>query len=131
VLRAGGALALVWNMRDTTQPLQRGLEAMLAPFRRDAGAESGAWREPFARSQLFGGLEEARFRHEQRLTVAGLCDRVASTSFVATLPERERQALLGRVRALASGLDEPFPFPYVTEVYLARATAPAASSRAS
>jgi hypothetical protein len=30
----------------------------------------------------------------------------------------DRDSLLVRVRALAHGLDEPFPFPYLTEVHV-------------
>jgi len=120
VLRAGGALVLVWNMRDVEHPLQRGLEDLLAPLRRIADAGSVDWRGALARSGLFGEPEEASFRHEQRLTVDGLCERVASTSFVATMAPAERDELIARVRALADGLDEPFAFPYVTEVSIVR-----------
>lgn len=120
VLKRGGALALVWNMRDLADPLQRGVEDLLAPLR-DGAAVKPAWREPLARSPLFSAPEVARFRHEQRLGLEGLCERVASTSFVAAMPIEEREELLARVRALATGLDEPFALPYVTKVYVARA----------
>jgi hypothetical protein len=39
-----------------------------------------------------------------------------STSFVAAVEPEERDRLLGRVRALADGLPEPFPFRYQTDV---------------
>ena len=117
VLRSGGALALVWNMRDLDDPVQRGVEELLAPLRgRVTAQREGKWRAPFAASPLFGDLETAEFRYEQRFTVEDLVDRVASTSFVAAMDPTERAPLLDRVRALAAGRDEPFPFPYVTEV---------------
>jgi hypothetical protein len=56
------------------------------------------------------------FEYEQRLTTDGLCDRVASTSFVATLAPVDREELLGRVRSLTRGLAEPFACPYKTQV---------------
>ena len=119
VLQAGGHLALVWNMRDLDDPVQRGVEDLLLPFRGPVNAQrEGRWRVPFAASPLFGELETAEFRYEQQFTAEDLADRVASTSFVAAMNEAERAPLLDRVRALVDGVDEPFPFPYVTEVLL-------------
>jgi SAM-dependent methyltransferase len=117
VLRPGGSLVLVWNMRDLRDPVQRGVEDLLAPLRAFTPQQQlGAWREPLARSPLFGEGASRRFRFEQRFTADDLCARVASTSFVAAMPALEREALLARVRAAVHGLPEPFPFPYETEV---------------
>jgi SAM-dependent methyltransferase len=119
VLRPGGYLALFWNSRDLGDPVQRGVEELLRPLRRAVTAQhEGAWRPPLERSPLFGPREERSFRYEQRFRTDDLCDRVASTSYVAALPAVEREELLVRVRALTHGLAEPFPFPYKTEVYV-------------
>jgi hypothetical protein len=56
------------------------------------------------------------FDYEQRFTTDDLCDRVASTSFIAALPVGAREELLMRVRDLTRGVEEPFPYPYKTEV---------------
>lgn len=121
VLKPGGCLALIWNSRDMADPLQRQLEDLLAPLRQEVIAQlEETWRAPLEQSPLFGPLEEARFRIEQAMTVEGVCDRVTSTSFVAAMEPDEREALLERVRALVAGRDEPFAFPYVTELYVAR-----------
>ena len=119
VLRPGGHLALFWNSRDLDDPLQNGVEELLRPIRGTVATQlEGAWRKPLDRSSLFGRVEERSFRYEQQFTADDLCDRVASTSFVATLSPVEREELLVRVRALTHGLAEPFPFPYKTEVYV-------------
>ena len=119
VLREGGTLVLVWNMRDLEDPLQREVEDLLRPVRDGVpGQAAGAWREPLARSPLFGDAVVGSFEHEQRFTADDLCDRVASTSFVAAMSSLRRDELLVRVRALASGLEEPFPFRYLTEVHV-------------
>jgi len=47
-------------------------------------------------------------------------ERAASTSFVAALPEDRRAPCLADIAALVEDLAEPFPFPYVTDVHLAR-----------
>ena len=123
VLRPGAALALVWNMRDLEDPVQRRAEELLAPLRGSLTAQrEGKWRGPLAASELFGEPETAEFRNEQQFTVEDLVDRVASTSFVAAMAETERRPLLDRVRGLVPARDEPFPFSYVTEVRLSPRT---------
>lgn len=119
VLVPGGFLALFWNMRDLEDPLQRGVEDLLAPLRETVIAQQeGRWRGPLAASPLFGGGEVATFRIVQEFTTQDLCDRVTSTSFVAAMAAVDREELLVRIRALVHGVEEPFPFPYVTEVHL-------------
>jgi len=120
VLRSDGSLVLVWNMRDLEDPVQRGVEDLLAPVRgrRVAAQREGRWRAPLAESPLFGELETAEFRFEQWFTVEDLVDRVRSTSFVAAMTDEERRPLLDDVRALVAGHDEPFSYPYVTEVLI-------------
>ena len=127
VLRPGGHLVLIWNSRDMRDPLQRGLEELLAPLRDDVPYQlGGVWRKPLEASKLFGPAAERQFTIEQQLTRQGVRDRITSTSFVAAMPPDEREAVLARVDELTAGREEPFAFPYVTEVYVAP-RAPAAS----
>jgi len=124
VLKPDGWLVLIWNSRDMNDPLQRGIEDILAPFRDVAPYQLGEeWRQPLEASSLFGPAEEAWFSIAQEMTAAGVGERVASTSFVAAMEPAERARLLERVRQLTSGKEEPFAFPYVTEVYLVRSNA--------
>jgi SAM-dependent methyltransferase len=119
VLREEGSLVLVWNMRDLDDPVQRGVEELLQPLRDGVpGQVAGAWREPLERSRLFGSAVVREFTYEQRFTTDDLCDRVASTSFVAAMSALDREELLVRVRALTHGIEEPFAFPYKTEVHV-------------
>ena len=119
VLRPGGAVALVWNVRDLGHPLQSRLQELIAPYRRRAPSEhEQPWRAVFAASSAFGPEERSSFPWVQSYTVDELADRFGSVSFIAALDEGERSALLDRVRALASGLEEPFDFPYHTDVYV-------------
>jgi SAM-dependent methyltransferase len=119
VLCEGGKLVIVWNMRDLDDPVQRGVEELLRPIRKEVpGQVLGAWRVPLHRSPLFGPATVGEFAYEQQFTTDDLCDRVASTSFVAALPRVDREELLVRVRALTYGVEEPFAFPYKTEVHV-------------
>lgn len=130
VLREGGSLVLVWNMRDLDDPLQRGVEELLQPFRDGVpGQVAGTWREPLARSGLFGNATVGEFTYAQRFTADDLCDRVASTSYVAAMRPVDRDELLVRVRALIYGIEEPFAFPYKTEVHIVPRSSDRAAER--
>ena len=125
ILRPGGSIGLVWNVRDESVSWVAGLTELIDEFR--AGTPSRRterWRAGFERSALFSPLRTWSFPYEHRLTPDGLIDRVHSISFIATLPENERAGLDERVRELlASGPNadgaETFALPYRTDVYAA------------
>ncbi len=118
VLRPGGVLALLWNRRDTGDPLQRRITDLLEPYRGGVPAHrDGAWRAALQESPLFGPLREGTFANEQVVDAAGLADRVGSISFVAAMGEAERAALLEEVRSLAGG--GTVTLRYVVELQLA------------
>jgi SAM-dependent methyltransferase len=120
VLRPAGALALVWNGRDPGDELQAAVDAEIRPHRRRAGLDRVLDPQgELERSGLFARPDERRFPHVQAIARERYVDRVASTSVVAALPDRERAALLERVRALAAEMPEPLELSYVTEVYVA------------
>jgi SAM-dependent methyltransferase len=117
VLRPGGALALVWNERQEDDPVNRAIDALVNPLRRDSDVphyRDGSWRAALERSRLFGPGQETRHHNEQVLDAAGLADRVGSVSFVAALETAPREALLERVRAVAA--DGPVVLPNTTLV---------------
>ena len=119
VLRPGGALALVWNIRDLEDSLQLALNDLLRPYRGDTPSEHElSWRVDLEASPLFGDPEERSFAWASDYTRAELVERVASISFVAALPRGERDGLLERVAALADAAGEPVPFRYRTDVYV-------------
>jgi SAM-dependent methyltransferase len=122
VLRPGGGLGLVWNVRDTSVSWVARLTAIIEPHRGDAPAyRSGAWREAFERTELFGPLREAETRFVHSLTPDGVVARVASVSFIAALPRADREGVLAEVRTLlgtdAVTLGREIALPYRTDVY--------------
>jgi SAM-dependent methyltransferase len=120
VLRPGGALGLVWNVRDTRAPIHQELDALLEPYSIPLAGLRGFDATAHFPAPRFGPLEQAEFTHEQRFDADGLVERIASISFVALLPDDEREELLARVHALAKRYEAPFAFPYRTEVFVSR-----------
>ncbi len=118
VLRPGGVLALVWNRRRMDDEIQQRLEAILGPHRgRVPAHRSDSWRAAIAGSPHFGPVREQAFANEQVLDADGLADRFGSVSFVASMGDGERRAVLGEIRALAGG--GVVTLRYVVELQLA------------
>jgi SAM-dependent methyltransferase len=116
VLRPGGTLSLIWNVRDHTEPWVAALDDVLHRHTRqeiDTAPPVGG---------QFGDPERAEFRWRHTLDRAGLLDMVASRSYVILLPGPDRQALLDSVAALADrhGLGDEVELPYVTRCTRAR-----------
>jgi SAM-dependent methyltransferase len=123
VLRPGGRLGLLWNVRDESVPWVAELTEIMEPHRGAApGYSSGTWREAFGRTPHFSPLRRAAFRHVHRLEPEAVAARVASVSFVAALAESDRAAVLASVRALlardpATRGREVVELPYRTDVH--------------
>ena len=119
VLRPGGRLALVWNRRRREQPLHAAISAIIEPYRRDTpSAYRSEWRTPVVAGGLFEALAEREVPFEQPVDADGLVDRVGSTSFIAALPDAEREEVLGRIRALAADREPPLRLGYINEAYV-------------
>jgi SAM-dependent methyltransferase len=123
VLRPGGGLGLIWNVRDESVPWVGELTRIIEPFRGDAPRyQSGRWRDAFATTPLFQPLNERSFRHAQEGDRAMVRDRIASVSFVASLA---RDALAGVLAQVDDLLDShtalrgsaTVTMPYRTDVY--------------
>ena len=62
VLRPGGRLGLIWNVKDESVDWIEKLGGIMESYRGDAPrVASGAWKEAFDRTTLFTPLERARF----------------------------------------------------------------------
>jgi SAM-dependent methyltransferase len=120
VLRPNGRLALVWNVRDDTEPWVARLSTLI-------GSESVALPDvsvPLDESGLFGPVERASFGFSQPLDRETLLDLVVSRSYCAKLPEAERKPVLDAVAELFDehATDGRIGLPYVTDCYRAAKT---------
>jgi SAM-dependent methyltransferase len=126
VLRPGGGLGLVWNARDESVAWVGRLTEIMEPHRGDAPTHRfGAWQPAFERTVLFGRLGHATLKHVHRLTPDGVVARVASVSFVASLPELERERVLTEARNVLATDPETrgrgeVELPYRSDVYWTR-----------
>ena len=117
VLRPGGRLALVWNVRDERVPWVSELsDAMVGRTGVDRGAAA-----PIEQSGLYGPVEHATFEHTQTVDRDALRALVLSRSYCAVLPEEERAPILGRVDLLFDehARDGLLTLPYVVECFRA------------
>lgn len=122
VLRPGGYLGLIWNMRDRAREVWREVDLIIEPH---AGStpryEDGAYRTSLEETDLFEWVAEERIPHHQLVSRAGLVDRVGSTSFIAALDEPRHGEVLAAVTALAERHEEPLRLDYETHTILLRA----------
>ena len=121
VLRPSGRLGLIWNIRDRSVPWVERLTEIIDRYESGAPRErTGEWRRAFSATTYFGALVQRRFQHRQRLDRDGLIDRVASMSFIASLPPDRHARVLEEVRRLADEqADErgEIVLPYWTDLY--------------
>ena len=108
VLRPGGTLGLLWNVRDESAPWVREVWAEI---------ESGddLVGQPFAAQSGLGTPVGQHFPYEQQLDADLLVDLAASRSALLVMPDAQRAQVLERVRRLAP--TGSFVLPYVTEVW--------------
>jgi SAM-dependent methyltransferase len=122
VLRPGGGLALLFNVRDESAGWLAEMGRIIQWHDRDIDHYGNVdWAGTVvASSDRFTPVEHRSFRWEQPMTVDLFVERVASISFIAAMSEDERRPYLERSRALVSGFDEPFGLPYRTDVHWCR-----------
>jgi SAM-dependent methyltransferase len=117
VLRPGGRLALVWNVRDDREPWVSRLSDVIG--RETIEARDG--RDPIAESGLFGQAERATFQFVQHLDRQTLRDLVLSRSYCAIRSPAEREGVLQEVDRIydEASSEEDLLLPYVTDCFRA------------
>ena len=119
VLREGGLLSLVWNIRDDSIPWVRKLSDIIGSEDHD----SGELTDQVSADGLFEPVAYEKFGFWQDLDEAALVGLVESRSYVAALEPDARAELIGRVRELYAGYDrgpDGLRMRYRTDCYRAR-----------
>ncbi len=122
VLKPGGILGLIWNLRDETVDWVAALSRIMIPYAEGTPRfHEGQWRSVFP-AEGFAELREATFEHAHRgLFETVVVDRILSVSFIAVLSLRERQEIARQIRRLANSYPDlsdrtDVRFPYRTLV---------------
>lgn len=129
VLRSGGLLGLLWNLRDESVGWVRELSSVIGS--NDAQVSGVADSERFGfdpshgqitSSGLFDEIEHRVFEHEQVLDLEGLLSLVQSRSNVVTLPVERQQEVVEWVEKLWRDhpdlrAQDSFTLPYRTHAF--------------
>jgi SAM-dependent methyltransferase len=125
VLKPGGRLGLVWNLRDARVPWVAKLDAIVNRYEGDAPRYyTGAWRNAFPH-EGFGPLVDTHFSLGHTGSPEDvIVHRVRSTSFIASLPEAARAEIDAAVRKLIESQPElsgkhEVTVPYETAAFVA------------
>ncbi|POZ62911.1 methyltransferase domain-containing protein [Chromobacterium alticapitis] len=124
VLKPGGRLGLVWNVRDESCDWVAAITELMRPYEGDTPRfHSGDWRRPFETSRHFSAPELTALSHchvgpPERVIV----DRFLSVSFIAALPDEEKRRFAEALRRLIATHPElrgrgEVAFSYRTEAY--------------
>ncbi|KPA87940.1 MULTISPECIES: class I SAM-dependent methyltransferase [Pseudomonas] len=124
VLRPGGRLGLVWNVRDESVDWVAQITRIITPYEGDTPRfHTGAWRLPFNDSRYFSAPQLSRFEYSHVGTPREvIIDRFLSVSFIAALAPAEKAAVADQLQQLiqthpALRGQETVAFPYRTEAY--------------
>ncbi len=118
VLKPGGHVSLVWNLRDERIPWVRRLGKIIG-----GQGETTDSVEILAASDLFEEPEHAGFKNWQEVNRDSIVDLVSSRSYVAVLDEEEKAAKLAEVVAFYDEYGRGYDgmqLPYRTECFRAR-----------
>jgi ubiquinone/menaquinone biosynthesis C-methylase UbiE len=120
VLKPGGALGLVWNVRDDSVPWVAALGRIMNPFEGDAPRfHSQKWRDVFPAAG-FTRLAESRFSHAHTGPPEKvIIDRILSVSFMAALSPEQRADVTSQLKNIIASYPElsqkaEVTFPYET-----------------
>ncbi|WP_406075567.1 class I SAM-dependent methyltransferase [Micromonospora sp. NBC_01638] len=132
VLAPGGILAGLWNVMDDRIDWVAGLERVSGSAAIGPRDTLSSWRTATADMLVpstglvawFGSAEQVEFPHGQRRTADSLVATLATRAGMLVMPEQERAATLGRIRAFLGSRPETaqgeFTLPMLTGALRAR-----------
>lgn len=126
VLKPGGYLGLIWNVRDERIGWVHALTRIIEPHGGSAPRYGrSAWRQVFP-ADGFTPLVEKHFSyHHKGSSERVIVDRMLSTSFIAALPPAKQEEIANEIRDLVARTPElagknEVAFPYETAVFSCR-----------
>lgn len=124
VLRPDGRFGLIWNRRLVDEPLHKAVREIIEPYHRDSPSHyRGEWRRPVADSGRFVAAGEIEVPFAQVLDADAFVDRFSSISYIAALPDPERESVTRQLRAVAAAAgsgEHQLRLGYTTEAHVYR-----------
>lgn len=125
ILRPGGGVALVWNIRDVeASPFMREYEALVQEYSIDRDASRRVHGRPEDVAAFFGGSGPTlrKLPNAQVFDFEGLKGRLLSSSYAPAAGHPRHEPMLAALRALfgAHAENGTVRFAYATEVWCAR-----------
>ncbi len=124
VLKPKGKIGLIWNARDESVDWVSKLTDIIDPHEKGAPRyKSGEWKKSFNTTTLFSPLTYYKFGYVQSGDVQMVVDRIGSISFIASLPNDEKEIVLNKVanliqtHPLTKNL-KAIELPYRTDVFV-------------
>jgi SAM-dependent methyltransferase len=117
ILRVGGHLVCVWNVRDESVEWVSDFTDIVD---RHAGAtprhRTMHWRRAIDADRLFEAVDDWSVPNPVSATPESVVERALSTSFIAALDHQQQQQVLEEIRTLARAIGDRFEFPYRSEL---------------
>ena len=117
VLRPGGHLVTVWNVRDNAVEWMAEYTRIMDEHANGTPRHrSMVWRRAINADARFAPVDEWRVTNPHHVDADTVVDRALSTSFIAALPSERRHDVEDRVRKLVEPMGSTFEFPYVSQL---------------
>ena len=117
VMRPGGHLVTVWNVRDETVGWVSDYSVILERHEGDTPRHgSMQWRRAIASDARFELVDDYAVGNPQDVTVEGVVGRALSTSFIAALSAEEQADVADQIRRVVAPMGPRLQFPYRTEL---------------
>ncbi len=117
ILRSGGHLVCLWNVRDENVPWVANYTEIVDRYAGDTPRyRTMEWRRAIDDDERFEPVGEWELENPVSATPDQVVDRALSTSFIAALDESTQRTALEAIRAVTDDLGPTFDYPYRSEL---------------
>lgn len=117
VLRQGGHLVTVWNVKVGDVAWFKKYMEIVDRYAGDTPRHADMrWRAAIDADRRYEIVDDWHIDHPKQVDKAGIVSRALSTSFIAALPDHDRNLVAAEILRALESVDEPLDFPYRAEL---------------